>query len=342
MKETLALISRQQHLIRTAVVQGGDVISVDVDVLERLGRCDGIYLGRVQKKQSSYYWIDLGLSRPGLLPLEKRFPSLNEGEYTFVQITREAFADSAEIKNHQQKGVQLTRNLTYVSCNFIFQPYSSTLFRDRQVRGDDLENQTALKYLHQTVLQFSKEKKPTCVLPGVSVWQRCLRDLPDASQVLINDFELLALAKAYCQQWRRDLHLSYQAGDLFFEHGLDEAWQQSLCPVVDGGTFNLVFEETACVSSIDVNSDAQHAKGSNLEAIPLIAQQLIWRRLSGRLIIDFINPGSKDRQLLVETLQVELNRYHSKWQICGWSRLGFLELLLPRHRLPLSQIINMT
>lgn len=339
---TTALISLQSHLVKVAYLEHQDITYLDADQLSRQGLTDDIYVGRVLRKQHAYYWIDVGLSRPGLLGHEKDFQSLNEGDYVIVQITREAFLDAAEITNSGQKGVRLTRNLCYISPGIVYSPYRLQPISQRhnsQLAKEALPEQ--LTALHREVLATLKLNKVQLAHPGPNVVQRFLRDIPAATTILVNDYVLLAACQDFCRQWRPDLmeNLRYQSGNLFEEYGVADAWESCIIPAICHEDIQIVIEETSCLTAIDVNGDFSQSGQINSKAVKIIAEQLQWRRISGNVMIDFISPHPAERRQLLEKMQSALALYKPKWQVVGWSRLGFCELQRARHRLSLRQVI---
>jgi ribonuclease G len=102
-------------------------------------------------------------------------------------------------------------------------------------------------------------------------------------------------------------------------------------------------EETRAATMIDVDtgtpvsgSSGRAALAANRSAAQLIARELRRRGLGGAVVIDFVGlargSGRRDhREQVRRTLETALADDPAKPQLLGWTRLGHLELLRPRH-----------
>ena len=116
----------------------------------------------------------------------------------------------------------------------------------------------------------------------------------------------------------------------------------------DGGY--LYIEETEALSVIDVNSGKQPKEklsgkekmtaitAVNLKAVPVIAQQIRLRNLSGIIIIDFINMQRReDREMILAALTDALSQDPRRSQVLGFTRLGLVEISRERKEVSLAK-----
>lgn len=111
----------------------------------------------------------------------------------------------------------------------------------------------------------------------------------------------------------------------------------------------LVIDYTEALTVIDVNTAKAELHSNrqetffqiNLEAAYEIADQMELRNLSGIILVDFINLKSKQaRGKLTETLR-ELLRYQSvPCEVCGFTKLGLMELSRKKKERPLYECLK--
>lgn len=341
-----AFIDCDGALVKVALVRDGDLKLLDADVLERPGQLDSIFAARVLRKELSSYWCDIGLARPGLLSFEKGFSLLEEGEKVLVQIKREAFLDAGEPAHHHfQKPVALTRNIVLAHQGCLYFALTGHLRARSTPPIQPLDQQrTVLETLFKVVEEkFATSSAPALLLSGPTVIERFLKELPENTPVEVATPDLMLSVKTFCYRYRPDLmsSLHLRRPNLFCLAGLDEAWQTCLESKLIHRKGSIVIETTACVTSIDVNASLSKAGEINQEILLLVAQQLIWRRLSGNVIIDFIADSPSHKQIIQQTLKVLLRADRPKWHILGWSPLGWLELQRSKRRLPLQMVLQL-
>lgn len=337
-----AFIDNELNLVKVALVKDNVPIFMDADVLDRPGQLDTIFAATVLRKDTTFYWCDIGLSRPGLLSLEKGFQPLHEGEKVLVQIKREAFLDKGEAAPYSTKPVELTRQivLAHQACLYFaltgqFKPRSAApIFALSQ-------QQQLLKNIFADV-QHGLTAAPCLLLPGPTVLERFLKELPLQTSVKISTPELMLKAKTFCYIYRPDLidYLILGRPGLWIEAGLDELWETCLDDIIPFPMGNILIESTACVTSIDVNAPIAKSREMNQCVLNLIAQQLMWRRLSGNVIIDFLADSLAQQQNIQKALTALLKADRPAWRILGWSPLGWLELQRAKRRLPLSMVMQ--
>ncbi|HQT65073.1 MAG TPA: ribonuclease E/G [Acidocella sp.] len=106
---------------------------------------------------------------------------------------------------------------------------------------------------------------------------------------------------------------------------------------------------TAALTAIDIDAgSASAASGAKPQAqlalnerlVPEIVRQIVLRNLSGGILIDFAGMKPKARLKLTDPLTTALKTDPLKGRFLGFSNLGFAEILRPRIRPPLHEMLN--
>jgi len=137
------------------------------------------------------------------------------------------------------------------------------------------------------------------------------------------------------------------SGDVFEQQGVaDELAGLMNAQVRLSGGGSLIIEETAAVTTIDVNTGGAGggtgragdvALATNLEAMKETARQMRLRNLAGLIVIDFVSMSGKDGPgRVVTALKEALALDPASPQVLGTTRGGLLEVTRPRRRPPLS------
>lgn len=123
---------------------------------------------------------------------------------------------------------------------------------------------------------------------------------------------------------------------LFTRYGVEEALRQALqrkIPLKGGGFITV--DETEALTAIDVNtgSDVRHKNqaaailNTNLEAARLIPRILRLRKISGIIIVDFVDMANeKDREKVIEVLKEELKKDRVPADFIEITKLGLVEI----------------
>lgn len=108
----------------------------------------------------------------------------------------------------------------------------------------------------------------------------------------------------------------------------------------------LIFDKTEAFTVIDVNSGSykgqKNAEDSflnvNKEAIKEIIRQVIFRNISGIILVDLIDMKKENsKKQLLEFIKSEIKKYNQKIFIYGFTNLGLLELSRKREGKALEQ-----
>lgn len=275
---------------------------------DRPGAAGDLLLGRVQALDAGLNaaFVDIGLERPGLLPLGRSKRRPTEGEALRVRITRApsddkgarlAFAVAAGAEGAELDAARKPPCLLRAGDDPLELLRSDEQPPD-EVIFDDLESFTAA--------------------------QGALRDRPELRDRLILDRQGSSFGNA----------LEAEV----------EALVQPLVPLPGGG--NLLIEPVRTLTAIDVNAGAHGGQGArrsvevNREAAREIAHQLRLRDLSGRVLIDFLEmPGREERQRLAEFLRKALEGDPEPVQLFP-PRGQLFELTRRRSRPPLHELLG--
>jgi Ribonuclease G/E len=264
-----------------------------------------IYLGRVVRVERALNaaFVELGLDKPGLLPLKKH-DKISEGDSIAVVVKREARED---------KGVRLGR------------AFPST----RDPGGGSQRTPPAL--LHPAPMLWQNALK--VLAPDRIAAVHCDRR-GDAERVAVwcRD-QAQGLTAKIRHEPRRDWALS----DAAAKEEIAAALQEEV-PLSTGG--HLLFEPVRTLTAIDVNSsDASARRGDdrggmaetalavNLAAAHEIPIQLALRNLGGIIVIDFIDIENRTkRDQIIETLREAVIVDPAIDWVGNMSRLGLVEL----------------
>lgn len=275
----IGLFSRHNSVVRAAVLHHGDLIHLDGDSLHRAPLLKQIFQAKVIHKEQHNYWLESPFGTC-LLPQEKGLPPLTTGQTMAVQVTREAFYDTAE---NDMKAPHVTRKLNAES----------------------------------------------------TLWALLLPKIDSLETLLVDDAELMSWIRPFCKKHYPGLKLTLTARNLFEEYGLDEIWDSLQFPRISfGDGYSFYIEETASAILIDVNG-AGSPESINQLAPQIIAQHIIWRQLSGNILIEFINHAQGMRPQIIDQLQTLFKKSEPRTNVYGFTKLGFLEISREKRRSPL-------
>lgn len=215
-----------------------------------------------------------------------------------------------------------------------------------------------LKRLWTEISERNKQvRAPACLYREADMVMRTLRELASAEieSVVIDSEQCYDEARAFAMVFMPEIagkiQLHREELPIFTFYGVEDRLATMFDRRVElpsGG--NVVIEQTEAMVSIDVNSAknreggdvAQTALQTNLEAVQVIAEQLILRDLGGLIIIDFIDMENREHQRIVQlALRRTLLRDKARTQVAVMSRFGLVEMTRQRTR-PSQQILSST
>ncbi len=183
---------------------------------------------------------------------------------------------------------------------------------------------------------------PALVHTEADLAMRAVRDLlgPEFGSVLVDEPKLYRRLVNYLRAVSPDLagRVELREGEapLFERMGLDEEVKKALKRRVDlpsGGY--LVIDHTEAMTVIDVNTGRYVGRRfledtilkTNVEACREIVRQLRLRDIGGIIVIDFIDMSVRsNRDVVLETLEVELAQDRTKTYVVEVSPLGLVEM----------------
>jgi Ribonuclease G/E len=299
---------------RAALFETGAAVELYVERGEG-AETGSIYLGRVTKRLPALaaVLVDIGGDRPVFLPDRDILPrsrELDEGERVIVQIRREAQGGKSA-----RGTMRLVLRGRFVALGSGIQDRAAQ--RDPPARLDPPATFAA-------ALAGAMPVKPDAVVV----------DDPAALSEL-----RMAFAGAAVEH-RAEAHISID---------LDALFDEALLPTIDlasGGAVHIEAARAAVLIDVDSGSPEggtpeQIGLAADLAAASVIARQIRLRNLGGGIIVDFVG---LDRPRLRERVRAALGEALASdpvpTQILGWTRLGHLELVRPRHRRPLAEALG--
>ena len=268
-----------------------------------------IHLGRVVRRTPGLdaVLVDIGAGRPGFLPVGSAAASrLDEGARVIVQVRREV---------QQGKGARLSTRIN---------------------------PQHGGSHLDQLVAEAARYEPPRQLDPPPSFAHAlALRLSAEPEQVLTDDAAIVPELRAALPKTEIAHRL---AAD--WPVDLDAEFAAALAPSLTlPGDGSLHIAETPAAVLIDVDtgtpdtgSAERGALAANLAAARVIARQLRLRQLGGGIVVDFVGlEGRGARDKLRQAITAALASDPAEPQVLGWTRLGHLEIVRPRHGRPLSE-----
>ncbi|WP_368413397.1 ribonuclease E/G [Dongia sp.] len=266
----------------------------------------GVYLGRVLRVEQSLNaaFVEIGLDKPGLLPLKRQGAQPTEGDAVIVQVRRDG---------REEKGVRLT---TSVKVPVDVVALAKGKQPPAQLIAPPTVWHTALEALAPEQVASIICDRRVDVAP-VADWCRKHRRGMEDKVAFLPDREWVPS--------RTDI-----------KERVAEALDEEV--VLPGGG-KLLIEPVRTLTAIDVNSAAATAEKGfertalsvNLEAAREIPRQLALRNLGGIIVIDFIDLENRNkREQVLEALRQAVGIDPAIEWVGNMSRLGLVELLRRR------------
>ena len=201
----------------------------------------------------------------------------------------------------------------------------------------------------------SVQVTPTCVHQDLRILGKIIRDRlsNEISEVLIDDVAQFHACQSLVRDFAPDLLGRIKLYDsqkpIFQAFNIEKEFKQALQPSVSlphGGS--LIIEETEALTVVDVNTArftskerlAETVLQTNLEAVEEATLQMRLRNLGGIILIDFINmERTRDRVLVLNSLEAALKKDPVKTHIVQLSPSGLVEITRRREGLSLNQLM---
>jgi len=205
--------------------------------------------------------------------------------------------------------------------------------------------------------EFIAASAPKLLYKGFDLVKSIIRDrlLPEITKVIVQPEEtyleiLDFLEYMHMKEYKDRIELYTGEGPLFELYGIEEEIQKSLEPVIPlNGGGSLVIEETEALTAIDVNtgSDVWHRDqelailNTNLEAALEIPRQLRLRKISGIIVVDFIDMKRKEfTRKVINKLREELKKDRVPADFIDMTALGLVEITRKREGESLAEMLG--
>lgn len=208
-----------------------------------------------------------------------------------------------------------------------------------------------LKEMWDGIQNYLKGNKPALIALGPDAIQRTFSDqaLNPIERIEVVTMDHFEQAEEWCSIFAPDLmtkitplELEDAAQDLALLHYRDvtgqiEALFQDYILLPHGG--NLIIQETAAMTVIDVNksADKRSKLALNIEAAQEIARQMRLRNLGGIVVVDFLKMNKKEEEKLLKELNDVTFTDPCTVQIHGFTKLGLMEITRKRRTAPLGE-----
>lgn len=290
-----------------------------------------IYRGRIKKYINSLdaFIVDIGLEKDGILRIKNVIENLRIERDVIVEVIKESQDD---------KMYELSQKITISNPYMILFPYltknSDNKFKYHyklRTRGKNLKFEDITynyKNLEKNFLEIEKEKYylPT---PKLLLKNKKLNDFVcDYHDLIISnkELEIFSLNKVLI---KKDFNPIY---DKVIFNDLRKLKDNKI--LVDGA--NIVIECLEALTVIDVNSGYKYfdleknqlSLRINLSILEELVIQLLLRNIKKMVIIDFIRMNKNDNKILIDKLKFIFDQYDIKYKILGFTKLGFLEILV--------------
>ncbi|MFQ5776358.1 MAG: ribonuclease E/G [Kiloniellaceae bacterium] len=307
------LISALPGETRAAWREDGRLIDLAVRRDDKPSVADNLYLGRVRTvdKGLAAAFVDVGLRRPGFLPLGEAPKGLSEGDVVVVRVKREPSAD---------KGARLSARLEALP--------PALAEAARRAAPPALLRAAA----DPVAAALAADRPPDEIaIDDPATFAR-------ARQAAAGRPDLLAR-----------LRLDLDPVPLFEREGVEAEIEALLEPRValPSGGF-LLIEPVRTLTAIDVDSGRHDAGGAagqglavNLEAAAEIARQVRLRNLSGLLVVDFLTlDAPAARRRVVAALRQGLAADPQPCRVHPMRPSGLVEMTRRRGRPPLHELLS--
>ncbi len=224
---------------------------------------------------------------------------------------------------------------------------------------EDLERdfQALLNTWKEITAQAQKSAAPKLLYRPPDLVQTVVRDrfLDDVDSLIVDDEETHARILKYLEELnlrklKGRVRLYRGTVPLFVRYGVEEALREALqrkIPLKGGGFITV--DETEALTAIDVNtgSDVRHKNqaaailNTNLEAARLIPRILRLRKISGIIVVDFVDMANeKDRERVIEVLKEELKKDRVPADFIDITKLGLVEITRKKEGESLSTLLS--
>ncbi len=350
--------------------ENGLAMALDIERVTRPRLVGAVYLARVTgiDRRLGAAFLNLGADGTGLLAKAK---DIGEGEAVLVQISRDAHDDKGPAALRQivlwgrylglqpgrGGGLQCARALgqgkrraeAMARAESGISDHTDLILRGPAYTVTEVilaEEAHALRTLWADIqARAAVEKAPALLLPPTPFVETMLRDAGPEARIALDDRLDFAQAEALCKTRFPDLipGLAFHNAPepIFDVSGLSDILEQALGQEVRlSGGGRLTIQETKALTAIDVDMGASETGLSNKEeaihrlnrrAADEIARQIVLRRLSGLIAIDFAGLTARGKmKTLIDILRSRLKSGDGFSDVLGMTAAGLVEITRQR------------
>lgn len=348
----------------------GNAVAIDIDRATRPRLAGAVYLARVTAldKRLGAAFLDIGTGTPALLAKAK---DVQEGAAFPVQISRDAHDDKGpaatrqitlwgryvSFQPDQTRGLQTARSLgqgkrraeTVEEAEAALKDPTGLTLRGpaAEVTGDVIAAEAdRLRHAWAAIkAKAGTEKAATVLLEPVPLVDQILRDAGPLARIALDDRLDFAAAEALVAERYPDLRegLAFyrEPGAMFETVGVADILETALAreAALPGGG-RLTIEETRALTAIDVDiADGEAGAAQKEEALHRlnrraaeeIGRQILLRRLSGLIVVDFAGFKNRGRmKALIDILRSRLKAGEGHTDVLGVSAAGLVEITRQR------------
>jgi ribonuclease G len=226
------------------------------------------------------------------------------------------------------------------------------------VEASQLEREASrLRQRWQKIRNSATTGKPPQLLepaPGLAL--RLMREVPAIHGIVIDDPRVYEDCVELAASEMPDLEgkITHFRDDtpLFRDQGIDEQVEEALVRSVTlPSGLTLTIDQTEALTAIDVDLGGAATRGrqeeectrANLDAVPVIARQIILRNLAGLIVIDFISMRNKpNRRRVVEAMRKALRAgSDGAVDVLGMTAAGLVEVTRQRRGPALADFLTL-
>jgi Ribonuclease G/E len=352
--ETILLSAHPKGLKIAHLVDGAlSKLAFEPTLHQKQARLDDILAVRVVAVRHDFVWVTAGLDHEAVIKTQHFHNVLpSEGTYLWAQVSRMPWPEMGHALLNE-KGYRLTTQLTLAGKYWLHNPRARKemqwVRRTAAAGLSDRDPRLVAEHdeLFRTAIRLHNPPEKIHVFQRALIqWQRWIRD-SDAPKlrVICETPALLEEARRWVAQatLSTDLELvqATQTQLPLFEHfGVEDHWADVLTPMVSlrgGGSLDI--REMAAATLIDVNAGGERddAIHMNLKTLKTLVQQIMWRNLSGNILVDFLRlPTNLEDKFQV---RVEEAFKGTDVKVLGFCQLGLLQLQRQRLRPSLSMLL---
>lgn len=374
------LIDYSVHQVRTALVEDGELVELQVEGIHSKNIVGNIFAGRVASVVAGMQavFVDIGEEKNAYFYIEQGRPKPKTGQSLLVQVEKPAtgtkgavvtdnlsFAGKFVVLLPNQKEIGISKKITdeeerkrikEIAKKLLPENYGIIIRTNGEYKSEEeyKEELEKLLLVCEDVLKRGTYTKPPFLLYGESSPAlKAARELFTAkvNEFVVNDKkEYEKLVQAVSKQDIPKIKYYDSNVPLFENYFLESQIEKALARKVwlKSGGFLIIEQTEACVV-IDVNTGKFTGKKNqqatfiktNKEAALEIAKQIRLRNLSGIIIIDFIDMKEEEqRKELRVLLEQETKKDRIKTVIVGMTELGLMQITRKKTSPSLAQILT--